>query len=500
MSKKELPNLTAAELLQLIKSNNTVSNTRYTTQQYIEAIEFIQSRTYLDPKIIWGKRWHQILANTMPMVLKLLNRGYNDFKVFPISTRNQKWAIYDENDWARYAKSAGITMEAYYGVAYQTPDRHWKEFDPCLTKNGRYYSEDNAHIIARKLNYLASIGALAKVCKEYTDLENGYLYSSQYIISKEKLRELVSLYIHTFSSSLTHTSISYTPISTTLSSYNLSFPLLCDAKDAEFDSVSVLLAKNNAILPDEEQMRYSGRRIYSEVCSYWNEEKMHTSPKEIGRMTKQDYLNKVFGQNNWFEFDRRGSIYNLTYSMNKKKYLPNNIDIYELMNGKPFASKEERQMFKATQMGIYFSTSRRHISFIEKNIRAKFNGKPIPEKNNEIIQAYWTLCGCDDTTDWNTFVMKFHEYFNRRKKQMTKIIGSNKKYIDKGSKYSTNYIRNEDSFIFQLESEIYLKFATKLRDKNIRVVQIYDGFYLENGSITDAELDNILKETILENV
>lgn len=496
MSKKELPNLTAAELLQLIKSNNTIADTRYTTQQYIEAIEFIQSKTYLDPRIVWGKRWHQILANTMPMVIKLLYRGYNDFKVFPISTRNQKHAIYDEETWAKYAKSAGITMEAYYGVAYQKPNRTWVEFDPCLTKNGKYYSEDNAHIIADKLKYLTQVGALARVCNEYRDLENSYLYSSQYIISKEKLRELVSLYKHTFSSLLTHTSITYT----LLSSNYLSSPLLCESKGADFDNVSDLLNRNNAILPDEEQMQYHGRRIYSEVCSYWNEEKMHTNPKEIGRMTKQDYLNKVFGQNNWFEFDRRGSIYNLTYSMNKKKYLSNDIDIYELMNGKPFASKEERQMFKATQMGVYFSTARRHLSFIERNLVAMFNGKPIPEKNNEIIQAYWHLCGCDSSTDWNTFVMKFTDYFNKRKKQMTKIIGSNKKYIDKGSKYSTNYIRNEDSFIFQLESEVYLKFATKLRAMNIRVVQIYDGFYLENGSITEAELDNTLKETILENV
>ena len=156
---------------------------------------------------------------------------------------------------------------------------------------------------------------------------------------------------------------------------------------------------------------------------------MHTNPKEIGRMTKQDYLNKVFGQNNWFEFDRRGSIYNLTYSLNKKKYLSNDIDIYELMNGKPFASKEERQMFKVTQMGVYFSTAKRHLSFIERNLAAKLEGKPIPEKNNDIIKAYWYLCDCDSSTDWNTFVMKFTNYFNSRKKRMTKVIGSNKALI-----------------------------------------------------------------------
>ena len=81
---------------------------------------------------------------------------------------------------------------------------------------------------------------------------------------------------------------------------------------------------------------------------------------------------------------------------------------------------------------------------------------------------------------------------------MRKFIGDNRTYIDKNSKYSANYNRNETEHIFIKESEVYLQFVTKLREQGIRVVQIYDGFYFVNGSISETELNNILRETIIE--
>lgn len=89
------------------------------------------------------------------------------------------------------------------------------------------------------------------------------------------------------------------------------------------------------------------------------------------------------------------------------------------------------------------------------------------------------------------------EYLDARKKAMKKFIGDNKKYIDNGSKYSENFEKNLDSFIFMKESEIYLEFVTMLRKKGLRVVQIYDGFYLEKGAISEKELQEILKNITL---
>ena len=47
------------------------------------------------------------------------------------------------------------------------------------------------------------------------------------------------------------------------------------------------------------------------------------------------------------------------------------------------------------------------------------------------------------------------------------------------------------------ESEVYLQFVTKLRERGLRVVQIYDGFYLQKGSISESELNNMLKDIIM---
>ena len=99
--------------------------------------------------------------------------------------------------------------------------------------------------------------------------------------------------------------------------------------------------------------------------------------------------------------------------------------------------------------------------------------------------------------EWSEFAAGLQEHFDARKKAMKKFIGDNKAYIDKGSKYSENFEKNLDSFIFMKESEIYLEFVTMLRKQGLRVVQIYDGFYLEKGSISEKELNEMLKNIIL---
>ena len=252
---------------------------------------------------------------------------------------------------------------------------------------------------------------------------------------------------------------------------------------------------NNSRLPEEEQLSYNGRRIYAEVCSYVNEEKHNDIP--VGTITKQQYCDKVFGQGNWFEFDRKGSIYNLTYSLNNKEYLDNSIDIYEKMNNIKFADKEERDLYKVTQMSVYFSTYRRLINFIYRYMQIKYENGVIPESKQKLIDAYWKLITNGKAMEWADFAAALKEHFEARKKAMKKFIGDNKKYIDKGSKYSESYIENTDSFIFMHESEVYLQFVTKLRERGLRVVQIYDGFYLQKGSISESELNNMLKDIIM---
>lgn len=488
----------------ILGNSHVITHHMYSDKQYLDAIKKLQQHSYKDPKIEWGIRWRQILANSIPFILKLLHKGYNDFHVFPISSKNPSWLQYDENEFIRYSQSFGIPLEVYHlGVTYPKYNKkgyvkEWVEMTQLFQNRVQKTTNGYAHdTVIRYLNNLEKVGAITKVCNAYTDLDNHYLYSSRFICSKEKLRELVSLFISTFYTSTSHillllSSSSISSYTHTLSSF-ISYPLLGTMKGGKKEECVKMIQQNNEILPDEEQMRYNGRRIYSEVCSFWNEEKHDDIP--AGQMTKQKYCDKIFGQNNWFEFDRRGSIYNITKSLNQNTYLDNSIDIYEQMN-KVFASKEERDLYKKTQMNVYFSSVKRTLAFFKRYIGMMADETPVPEDKKSLIEAWWKLCG-NKENDWNKFEATFKKMFTERKKSMIKFIGDNKWLIDKNSKYSPAYVENTDNYIFQYESEIYLRFVTELRSRGLRVVQIYDGFYLQKGSISENELNNILKDIII---
>ena len=209
-------------LTNLFNNNTpTLSNNMYTNEQYQDAVSRIQRLTYNNPEIVWGRQWRQILANTMPFVLKLINRGHNNFLTFSISTYSTSWITYDFEEFIRYNNKFNIIPEVYYlGVAYPTSSRHWNEITGLFQ---RAYHEPCHITLGRYIKYLCKVGALSKVCDSYVDLNSHYKYSSKYICSKDKLRELVSLFIHTFSSISTHSSIlstTITPITTSI--YSLS--------------------------------------------------------------------------------------------------------------------------------------------------------------------------------------------------------------------------------------------------------------------------------------
>ena len=507
--KQTFETLSPENLAKLIQSKNYVQDaTTYSTEEYLDALSYIQQYTYKDPRIVWGTRWRQKLASSIPFIIKLLYKGYNNFLVFPISTRKTSWVVYPEAEEDKYLMSAGINLIVKEGVAYKKANRTIVTL-PTFRTNDNPLPMDNGKSIHRYISNLVEIGAMAMVKNGYYNKATSYQYSAKYIISKDKLRELVNLFRSTFTSiynsSLTYSLLSTSSISTSSSLSNTYiFPSYSDSKGAEMsrvcrnDTVEDMINWNNSRLPEEEQMTYKGRRIYADVCSYVNEEKHE---KIIpGTMTKQKYCDKIFGHDNWFEFDRRGSIYNLTYSLNKKEYLDNNIDIYEKINNIKFTSKEERDLYKLTQMNIYFSTYKRTINFIYRYMQIKYENGIIPENKQKLIDAYWKLVTKGKAMEWSEFAAGLQEHFDARKKAMKKFIGDNKTYIDKGSKYSENFEKNLDSFIFMKESEIYLEFVTMLRKQGLRVVQIYDGFYLEKGSISEKELNEMLKNIILTSI
>ena len=68
---------------------------------------------------------------------------------------------------------------------------------------------DNGMSIHRYICNLEEVGAIAMVKNGYYNKATSYQYSAKYIISKDKLRDLVKLFLESFTS-IYHTSISYT--------------------------------------------------------------------------------------------------------------------------------------------------------------------------------------------------------------------------------------------------------------------------------------------------
>ena len=504
-------NPTEYNINELLDNSTVISNrSYYSTQAYLDAIAYIQSMEFVRPENIQGlgRKFKSELAKLLPFILKLLNRSYNNFKLFPISTSNSKWIVYPEDEFEKYCKAFNIRAnEVYEFGLYYEAGRHQQQAE--LFKYDMQTWGDTRKRIKCKIELLEKLGALKKVCNSYKDIESGYLYSSKYIVSKDKLRELVSLIIESYTT-LTNTSITYSSYlssnTTYLSSNTIHSSIRGHIRANSSNSVSFrhsLIEYNNQLLPPEEQLRWNEdkRRIYADVNGYTNLEKQIAKNPNYKRNPaenyKEDYCDSVFGKDNWFEFDRRGSIYNLTYSLNKHEYLDNDIDIYEKMNNVKFSSAEERQLYKLTQMSVYFSTYGRQIHYILRHLEEISLGNDIKPAAKELIDAYWKLYG-NKEGNWNKFVDTFKREYKLRQKSMRKFIGDNRTYIDKNSKYSANYNRNETDHIFIKESEVYLQFVTKLREQGIRVIQVYDGFYFENGSISETELNNILRETIIE--
>ena len=237
MKQQLFENLSAENLAKLVLSEDYVQDAKaYSTEEYLEALTQIQQYTYKDPRIVWGSRWRQKLASSIPFIIKLLYKGYNNFLVFPISTRKTSWIVYPEAEEDKYLMSAGINLIVKEGVSYKKANRTIVTL-PTFRTDDNPLPMDNGKSIHRYISNLVEIGAMAMVKNGYYNKATSYQYSAKYIISKDKLRELVSLFLSTFTS-IYNTSLTYSLLSTSSLSSSLSntyiFPSYSDLKGAKY--------------------------------------------------------------------------------------------------------------------------------------------------------------------------------------------------------------------------------------------------------------------------
>ena len=156
-----------------------------------------------------------------------------------------------------------------------------------------------------------------------------------------------------------------------------------------------------------------------------------------------------------YENDVKSSIYRITYLLNKGEWLDRSIDLYPLMAGFNFNSKEERNLFKSPlAMKLYFSPS--IDKAIHSTIYQDSSAKDLFKKLNA----------------WDVLL--------KAKENMTNAIGSS--------------YRSE---IFLHESCIYTQVAHKIRQMGYRLIQIYDGFFTDKP-LDEKTFDEIVKECALE--
>lgn len=192
---------------------------------------------------------------------------------------------------------------------------------------------------------------------------------------------------------------------------------------------------------------------------------------------REDIFDEYFGKDKWIEWDRNASIYNITYSYNKKKYRPNSEkDWYAIFNGKDF-DYGERDLFKLLCMTLYFSDVRKLKSFVRKTViyatkPANFKPKDRKEKKSWKLamdkdqQERWCalmkLSGALPDEDLDTWVEKAIKWYKETRQRMKDVIGDWKNIKDN---------------IFLLEGAVNLATINDLIDLGYKAVSIYDGFY-----------------------
>lgn len=135
------------------------------------------------------------------------------------------------------------------------------------------------------------------------------------------------------------------------------------------------------------------------------------------------------------DYDVKSSIYRITYFLNTGMWPDGDVDFYEKMWGNKFENKDTRDLYKKFCMKLYFDKSPRTI-YSHMLRRKEIN----PNFDKEFIISQ----------------------IAEMKQNMCNVIGE-----------------CYDSEIFLYESYMYSELARVLLDKGFKVIQIYDGFYVD---------------------
>ena len=189
-----------------------------------------------------------------------------------------------------------------------------------------------------------------------------------------------------------------------------------------------------------------GFRASSPLCNYKEHE--NANPFFMGKWRK-DYFIPKYG--NYDHYDVNASIYRLTYNLNHDEALGFDQDVYEMMYGHKFESKEDRDAYKRICMRLMFGKINQLGNQVERRL-SKLEDKQYDRARREVIQ---------DT-------------MSEAKINMYEALGS-----------------SYDSEIFLHESCIYVDMLSKMLN-NQDVSLVYDCFYYKSDYKLDIDDFNTL--------
>lgn len=215
------------------------------------------------------------------------------------------------------------------------------------------------------------------------------------------------------------------------------------------------------------------KRLTSDLCNTINPEK-HTDSKTA----REKLLKKQYGNIKLDDFDTNASIYRLTYNMTHDSLLPHNVDMYELIYNacnwnKPW-NKTARKLFKDLLMPIY--------------MREGSNSFRVEEY--EYKKSYQLFYKKADK-DFVEYYRKVEDFFGMKLVDILETV-----------KRAMHEVLNVDTFyqaeIFIHESNLHILLLEKFKGRGIIASNVYDGFYVPKGVITEDEYYRLYDEATLE--
>ena len=221
----------------------------------------------------------------------------------------------------------------------------------------------------------------------------------------------------------------------------------------------------NLALPHEQRIRFNpnvkrdargiistiGIRATNKIASLKEHENENMDYKGVWR---HDYLTEYFDGKPFVGYDVRGSIFKLSHLLNFGEWKSNIIgdDPYKNMFGCDFKRKEDRNAYKLFCYSLYFDRLKQIIWHSNIPNSLKMYGRETI--NNAIVAAEASM-----------------------------------------RQYTGDKFFNE---VFLHESLLYIDFVYELRRRGIGVVQVYDGFYLKQGAISELELDSLMQKCAMK--